>query len=86
MDQKHFLHELLSMRPGNDLYAAWIKYAAELTDADVKNIVENGLTYQANAIRSMIKEIIAGGIVPPKLLSKLDALVAETEKNARNLR
>lgn len=81
-----FLKELSSMQPGNELYARWLEYALTLTKSDIHIIVRNGLTYQAESLKSMIKEIIGGGVVPPTLLKKLDLIVLATKKYADNIR
>lgn len=57
-----------------------------LSRDDILDIVHNGLTYQAEALRSMIKEIIAGGAAPPHLFQKLDQIVLRTKQYAESKR
>jgi len=81
-----FLLELKHVHPGNDLYAGWLKYALSLTRADILEITDKGLTYQAEAIRSMVREIIANQNIPTRLLKKLDLIVISSRKSAQALR
>jgi hypothetical protein len=81
-----FLHELAGLQPGNDLYAGWLEYVLSLTEDDIKGIVRRGLTYQAESLRSMVRELIAGGAAPPELFRKLDLVVLATRRHADNIR
>lgn len=83
---KPYLSELIQVRPGNSLYVKWLKYAISLTKEDMANMVDNGLTYQARSLRSMVNEMIAGGAAPESLRRKLDLIVLATERAAGNLR
>jgi hypothetical protein len=86
MMSKPFLSELVNIRPGNQLYVEWTKYALSLTREDMSNMVERGLTYQARALKDMVSEMIAGGAAPQSLFRKLDTLVVATERSAGQLR
>ena len=81
-----YLHELAELQSRSDLYSRWIEHALDLTRDDILYIVRNGLTYQAEALRSMIKEIIAGGATSPKLFKKLDLIVLATRRYAEKIR
>ena len=81
-----FLHELENLQPGNDLYALWIEYALSFTKEDITDLIENGMTYQAEALRSMVREVIAGGISSPELNKKLDLIVIATKRQAGKVR
>ena len=81
-----FFDELISVKAGNSLYESWLKYALSLTKADIKEIVESGMTYQADALRTMIREVIAGQRIPYTLGKKLDLIVIATRKAATSLR
>jgi len=81
-----FLHELTYLKVGNRLYAGWLDYALSLTRDDVLDIVDNGLTYQAEALRSMVREIIAGQRVPTKLIKKIDTIVLLSRQKSQELR
>ena len=83
---KPYLSELVQVRPGNALYVRWLKYALSLTKDDMATIVDNGLTYQAKSLKSMVSEIIAGGAAPESLFRKLDLLILATERSAGNMR
>lgn len=82
---KPYLSELADVRAGNDLYAQWQKYALSLEKSDIQEIVRKGLTHQATALRSMVRELI-GGIPAPKLHKKLDLIVLATRRRAEEIR
>ena len=86
MDTKPFFSELTSIRPGNNLYAGWLDYVLSLTRLDIEEIVQNGLKHQALALRSMIRELIAGEPTPTSLIKKLEKLVVATQRNADRIR
>jgi len=86
MHGEPFFSELTTIRPGNDLYAGWLDYTLSLTDADIQEIVNNGLKHQALALRGMIRELVAGEPVPNSLIKKLERLVVATQKNADAIR
>ena len=81
-----FLHELETLKPSNALYHKWWSYALSLSRDDVLLIIENGLTYQANSLKSMVKELAAGQSVPPTLAKKLDLITSATAKTAYRLK
>ena len=83
---KPFFHELASIKPGNNLYAGLLDYVLSLTKADIEEIVQNGLKHQALALRSMIRELIAGEPVSTSLMKKLERLVVATQQNADAIR
>jgi len=83
---KPYLYELSQLDPGNELYSNWMSYALSLTKGDILIIVKNGLTYQAESLRSMVREIIGGGAVRPSLIKKLDAIVLATKRHADTIR
>lgn len=83
---KPFLHELSNLQPGNDLYAGWLQYLLSLDNEDIYGVIRGGLTYQAEALRSMARELIGGGVAPPTLLKKLDLIVLAARKHADNIR
>ena len=86
METKPFFSELTSIRPGNDLYSGWLDYTLSLTRSDIEEIVQNGLKHQALALRSMIRELIAGEPIPNSLIKKLERLVVATQQNADVIR
>jgi len=86
MGPKPFFNELISLRPGNDLYAGWLDYALSLTHSDIEEIVQNGLKHQALALRAMVRELIAGETVPTTLVKKLERLIVATKQNADAIR
>jgi hypothetical protein len=81
-----FFKELEIVKPGNVLYKNWLDYALSLTKDDIREIVENGMTYQADSLRSMIRELIAGQPVPKTLHKKLDLILVISRKSANSLR
>ena len=81
-----FFDELISVKAGNSLYESWLKYALSLTKEDIKEIIDDGMSYQADALRSMMREIIAGQKVPFSLSRKLDLIVVAAHKTASSLR
>lgn len=83
---KPYLAELVSLKPNNDLYARWVKYALTFDKSEIQFIIDNGLVYQANAIKSMISEIIAGGAAPDGLSEKLDKIVELTKLKSSQIR
>ncbi len=83
---KPFFHELANIKVSNRLYNGWLEYILSLTREDVLDIVDNGFTYQANALRSMVREVIAGQPIPGTLPKKLDTIVIAAQKAARSLR
>ena len=85
MKGQPFLRELANIQTGNSLYTSWLDYALSLSREDVLEIVEGGLTYQAEALRSMVREIIANQPIPTRVIKKLDLIVLGARKNARAL-
>lgn len=86
MEGKPFFDELMSLRPGNDLYTGWLDYVLSLTSTDIREIVQNGLKHQALALRAMVRELIAGQPIPTSLMKKLERLVVATQQNADAIR
>ena len=86
MEAKPFFNELVSLRPGNDLYAGWLDYTLSLTNSDIQEIIQNGLKHQALALRAMVRELIAGEPIPTSLVKKLERLVVATQQNADTIR
>jgi hypothetical protein len=85
MDEPYF-QELTNLSPSNKLYKAWIDYALTLSREDVLTIVRQGLTHQANGLRSMLREIIAGNKVSKRLLAKIEIVATATRKQTEKLR
>jgi hypothetical protein len=81
-----FFEELKLVKAGNTLYEHWLEYALSLTKDDIRDIVENGMTYQADALRSMVREIIAGQPIPETLQKKLDLILVISRRTANSLR
>lgn len=82
-----YLAELAGVAVSNPLYAAWLEYAATITRADALAIVRGGLTHQARALRSMVREALGGRRdVPRRVYVKLEALVQATELASTRLR
>lgn len=81
-----FFTELKLVKAGNTLYENWLEYALSLTKDDIREIVENGMIYQADSLRSMIREIIAGQPIPKTLQRKLDLIVVIARRTANSLR
>ena len=81
-----FLGELAQIKAGNALYRNWQQYALALTAEDVQQIIDLGLTHQANALRSMARELIAGQAVPISLLRKLDLIASGARRKATQIR
>ena len=84
--QESFFEELKVIKAGNTLYQNWLDYALSLTKSDVREIIENGMTYQADSLRSMIRELIAGQPVPKTLHRKLDIILVVARRKANELR
>jgi hypothetical protein len=78
--------ELVNVRTKNELYNRWIQYLLSLTMAEIEIIVDNGLTYQADSLRSMIREILAGQPTQLSLLKKVELIYKKTYKQADMLR
>ncbi len=78
--------ELVNVHTKNELYNRWLDYLKGLTKDDIAVIVENGLTYHADAIRGMVREVIAGQQVHNSLLKKIDFIYRKTHLQARRLR
>jgi hypothetical protein len=83
---KPFFEELELVKAGNTLYQGWLDYALSFTKSDIREIIENGLTYQADGLRSMIRELIAGQPVPKTLHRKLDIILVTARQKANRLR
>jgi len=81
-----FFEELELVKAGNTLYQGWLNYALSLTKDDIREIIENGLTYQADSLRSMIREVIAGQPIPKTLHRKLDIILVSARRKANHLR
>jgi hypothetical protein len=81
-----FFNELEIVKAGNSLYQGWLDYALSLTKSDIREMVENGMTYQADSLRSMIRELIAGQPVSKSLHRKLDMILVVTRRKADRLR
>lgn len=85
METEPFLNELENLEPSNALYHNWWKYALKLSRDDVLNIVRGGLTYQADALISMIKEMTAGQDLPGTLQKKLKLIKTLCRNNASKM-
>lgn len=85
MEQETFFTELQHFEPSNTLYHKWWSYALKMTKADILDIVRNGLTYQADGLVSMIKEITSGQQIPGSLQKKLKLLQLLCRKNASEM-
>lgn len=85
MNDKSYFYELAALTPKNELYTVWIKYALSYSRDDVLQIVRKGLTHQANGLRSMLREIIAGQRVPKSLLAKIEVISKATKRQADKL-
>lgn len=83
---KPFFSELQSVSTSSALYNGWIEYAVGLTTADLMKMVSDGMTHQLRALRSMIREAIAGSDVDRRLFIKLDLLLRAANANAARLR
>lgn len=83
---KSFFKELESVQAGNALYQSWMDYALSLTKKDIRNIIDNGLTYQASSLRSMIRELVAGQSSNEMLYRKLDIILIAARRKASELR
>ena len=83
---ERYFEELRLVKAGNTLYEHWLEYALSLTKDDIRAIVEGGMTYQADALRSMIREIIAGQPTSESLQRKLDLILVITRRTANSLR
>lgn len=81
-----YFKELESLRTSNDLYNKWIDHLLKLEKDDIYYIIDNGLSYQAGAINSMCREIMANQPVDKKLIKKLDLLMKATKIQANKLR
>jgi hypothetical protein len=84
--EESFFKELKTVKAGNALYQNWLDYTLSLTKSDIREIVKNGMTYQADGLRSMIRELIAGQPVPKTLHRKLDLILVISRKKANELR
>jgi hypothetical protein len=81
-----FFDELETIEVNNPLYMKWIEYAKQLTKDDLLFLIKNGMTHQANALKSMLKEATAGSLQDTTLLKKLDLITSETAKKANDVR
>jgi hypothetical protein len=81
-----FFDELKLVKAGNTLYQEWQDYVLSFTKSDIREIIEKGLTYQADGLRSMIRELIAGQPVPKTLYRKLDIILVAARHKANRLR
>jgi hypothetical protein len=81
-----FFEELELVKAGNTLYQHWLDYALSFTKEDIREIIENGMTYQADSLRSMIRELIAGQPVSKTLHRKLDIILVAARRQANQLR
>ena len=84
--EESFFEELKTVKAGNALYQNWLDYALSLTKSDIRDLIENGMTYQAASLRSMIRELIAGQPVPETLHRKLDIILVVARRKADQLR
>lgn len=82
---KPFFHELVNVRTKSELYSRWVDYLLALTDDDIKEVMESGITHQADALRSMVREVIAGQPVHRSLLEKIDNLYKLTHAQSNVL-
>lgn len=85
-DTTPYLSELENLTPKNPLHRRWMQYARSLPREHFLMLIRNGLTHQARAIRSMVREVISGGTMPPSLEKKLELLVAQAENEANKIR
>lgn len=81
-----YFKELDDLKISNALYRRWVDYLLTLKKQDILLIAENGLTHQADALNSMIREIIANQPVDKQLIRKLDLLIRTTNAFANKLR
>lgn len=81
-----FFKEIETIKTSNALYQRWIDYVLSLEKSDILYIAENGLTHQAEAINSMIRELIADQPIDKKLISKLDLMIRTTNSYASKIR
>jgi hypothetical protein len=81
-----YFNELENVHVDSELYGRWKAYALTLTTEDIETIVKNGLTYQANSLKSMIREIIGGQPVSKTLLDKIDGIASATASKSNTLR
>lgn len=73
---KPYLSELSAVTVTNPLYARWIEYALTISRDEALRIARYGLTHQARALRSMVREALASQRnAPGAIYVKLEALV-----------
>jgi len=83
---KPYFKELAVIKPNDILYAVWIKHMLSLSNEDIKNIIQMGLTHQAYALKSMVNELIANEDAPAVLIEKVDAVVSAANQHADKIR
>lgn len=86
MLEKTFFKELVNIRTNNELYNQWLQYLLNLSEDDIREIIDKGLTYQADALYSMIKELNAGQPKQVSLLRKISRIKKLTHTKADLLR
>lgn len=85
-DRESFFDEIRQLQVSNPLYREWADYVVGLSRSDVLGIVRAGLTHQADALRSMLRELVAGAQVPKSLLHKMDVVADAARRRAAILR
>lgn len=83
---KPFFSELLNVNTKSELYNRWIEYLLNITEDDIKDIINQGLTYQADALYSMIKEISAGQPRQVRLIRKIVRIKELANDRANTIR
>lgn len=86
MQNVPYFVELREVSPYNHLHEKWIAYALTFSQSDIEFLVRNGLTHQARSLRSMVREVIGGRAVPPRLTEKLDLMLNSTISVATKMR
>lgn len=81
-----FFHEIVNIRTKSELYNRWKHYILSIDKSDLDEMINKGLTHQVDALKSMIKEIIAGQPIHRNLLKKLQVLDEKVSISANTLR
>ncbi len=85
--EKPYLGELAGLKTSSQLYNQWLKYALTITRDEALRIARYGLTHQARALRSMVKEALGNmKDVPGVIYVKLETLVQAAVKSSTSLR
>lgn len=85
--QQPYLDELVGVQVSNQLHRQWIEYALTFSRDEALTIARYGLTHQARALRSMIREAMSSvENGDGRVHVKLEILVQAAEKSCDTIR